>query len=94
VSCWMMNLGQEDRQLIFSILKFYHPSRNTLFTQHAHLRRSLMFRIQQFWIIYATGLKWNCSISVGYPNSWRSRFASVGFRNVRSRSHARKDGGK
>jgi hypothetical protein len=30
-SCWMMNLGQEDRQLIFSIFKLHHPSRNSLF---------------------------------------------------------------
>jgi hypothetical protein len=47
-SCWMMNLGQEDHQLIFSIFKFYHPSRKNLFTRHTHLRRSLMFRIQRF----------------------------------------------
>jgi hypothetical protein len=47
-SCWMMNLGQEDRQLIFSIFKFYHPSRHSLFIRHAHLRRSLTFRIRRF----------------------------------------------
>jgi hypothetical protein len=26
-SCWMMNLDQEDRQLIFSIFKFCHTLR-------------------------------------------------------------------
>jgi hypothetical protein len=30
-SCWMMNLGQEDRQLVFLIFKFYHP-RETAFS--------------------------------------------------------------
>jgi hypothetical protein len=47
-SCWMMNLGQEDSQLIFSIFKLYHPSRNSLFTRRTHLRRSLMFCIRRF----------------------------------------------
>jgi hypothetical protein len=28
-NCWMMNPAQEDRQLIFWIFKFYHPSRNS-----------------------------------------------------------------
>jgi hypothetical protein len=31
--------GQKDCQLIFSIFKFYHPSRNSLFTRYPHLRR-------------------------------------------------------
>jgi hypothetical protein len=83
----MTNLGQEDRQLIFSVFKFYHPSRNSLFTQHTHLRRSLMFCGWQFSTIHATCLEWNCSIYVGYPISWRSDFAPAGFINVRSCYH-------
>jgi hypothetical protein len=30
-SYWTMNIGQEDRQLIFSIFKFYYP-RETAFS--------------------------------------------------------------
>jgi hypothetical protein len=80
----MMDFGQEDRQLIFSIFRFYHPSRKSHFTRRTHLRRSLTFHVPRFWTIYATRFKWNCPNSVGCRISWRSNFAPAGFRSVRS----------